>query len=213
MSGVTLKELIILIVEVVEKFLHTQKLKVCYYSFQQENMERVKHLAHQVNGSAKPVTAQSKDRSPPCDILLLDTLPAGCLATVALGLSNDFIGAYMQEMLRKGKQIYVLQDAAGHYRESSKAYHTMMDTYRSLLTEYGFVFLADGERGEEQEQRTPAIAHSAAYTGNVLSRKDVLQFGEGSQVLLGSGVVVTSLAADTARQRNIQLTRMKKEAE
>jgi hypothetical protein len=49
----------------------------------------------------------------------------------------------------------------------------------------------------------------ALYTGNVLSRQDLIAYSDADRIVIGRDVVVTALAVDEARARNIEMVRRK----
>lgn len=192
----TLREVVILVIEAVERALYLNRLRVGAYAFGAQGREQVLQAARCVNGSAGWI---APERDAPCDILLLDHIPLEWLPRLALGLREDALSSYLGRMAVAGKTIVVLGRAPEPEEHAPQAYRALLHSYRKILGGYGYLFLG--------EQAAEAGGGRAVYAGNVLSRKELLQHAAGGRIRVAPEVVVTPLAREAAREQGIVIIR------
>jgi hypothetical protein len=117
------------------------------------------------------------------------------LLEAALGLAFTPWGRLAGAMLSRGKPVFQLKKAPA---ESSPACRKMMKTYWARLAGLGVVLL------DTKEKNSPA---KTVFRKNVLSRRDLYGYKNTGRLIIGRGVVVTTLAAEAAKAMNIEIVR------
>jgi hypothetical protein len=199
----TLEELIRIVVETVERVIKLNRIKIIAYVFDQANVVETLEAAGVINGSAQLLSPKF-DSSPThdCgDILFLDYIPIEYLPKLALGICDNSLCRLINSMIASGKPIYVLKKSPEMSQKSSAAFKALLDTYSSLLKNYGFIFL--------EPEDTPECADSTPYhfTGNVLSLKELQNCSAGGKIIVEPKCVITTLAAETAKNMNVTIIR------
>lgn len=203
----TFEELIKIIVETVTKYFFLERQKVAALCFDEVNKTALMEAAQSINGRADYFSGSDIERiAGTYDVMFVDYIRFPDAAEAALGLAFSPWGRLMGNMLAQGKPVFQLKKTPGS-RELSPAYRAMLKGYWKQLYALGVRLLdADGTSGAVT---TEAAQTEAVYTGNVLSRKDLFAYANGGRLVLGKDVVVTDLAADTAKLMNIDIIRLK----
>ncbi len=203
----TRAELVAIVTDTVKQMLAVYRLRVFAYAFIPENQQSVLAAAKTINGCAELFVQDSVQ----CDVMVLDCIPAQYLAELALGLEQSPIANQLQAMVREGKKVFVLNSNHRVFPHAPAAYGALCETYLQMLESYGYVFLDTGttpstiaplQAVKNTENRKP-------YTGNVLSRKELLENAVNGKLFIGAKVVVTPLAAETASKHKISIVRSK----
>jgi hypothetical protein len=103
-------------------------------------------------------------------------------------------------MVAGGKPVFQLKKTPGS-GELNPACRTVLKAYWKRLYSLGVVLLDSGDSA------SGGAGKEALYTGNVLSRQDLIAYSNANRIVIGREVVVTVLAADEARARNIEIVR------
>ena len=200
----TLEQLIRIVVEAVERAITLNRFKIAAYAFNKANTEQTLQAARVINGSAVLLSNESLlSETDSCDILFLDSIPIEYLPKLALGICDDSVSRLINMMPAQGKTIFVLR-APEQLPNAPMAFKALMNTYRGLLNNYGYIFL-DSENNSSHNQ---GLAGSCRrFTGNVLSRADLMSYPRAGEIIVGPDCVVTALALETAKQKDVTIKR------
>lgn len=201
----TLESLVRIVIETVEKEAALRRLRVGACAFDKNNLEELREYAGSVNGKYRifePEGFPEEKAGNACDLLFVDRLPARLLAGLALGVGGDGPAIYMNGMILRGGAVFVLKDGTGITEATPPSRAELLRLYKKMLEKCGFVFLSSGGR-DGADALEPAV-----YGKNVLSRGELLAHARGGVITVGASVVITDLAKDTARDKNITITRI-----
>jgi len=196
----TLRQVIEVIIEVVERQLLLARQKVGALTFEEANRDALTRAAQAVNGQAdffSPSGGLAAESA--YDVLFIDRIPLTALGGIALGLGEGGPGALVHTMLSRGKPVFVLYRTVPP-RDISPAYGRLFEAYQQALERYGVVFLEGEGRAVEAD----------VYDKKVLTREDVLKMRNtagGGRIVVREGVVITGLARDTAQSLGIEIVR------
>jgi len=192
----TLKQLVLIVSEAVERAIILSRLKVTAFAFDKANTDKTLETARIVNGTAHELNPQSNDGG---DVLFLDCIPLEYLPKLALGIGDEPICRQILAMVAQGKTILVLGKSKDDLSNAPAACIELIGVYRRFLKFCGYVFL-DSD-GAFVNTRT-AQCH---FNGSVLSRGDLLSRAnvDIKEIIVKPDCVITTLAADTARSMNI----------
>lgn len=205
----TLNELKDIVTDVVNEVLALSALEVEFLAFSDKNKQLVRQAALSINGRASAFRPDDSCTLPP-DVLVVDSIPGALLPRLALGLFDDQMSRGIFKLLRHGSPVLVLkQEDVSHV--SQKGILALIDSYLGVLEAYGVIFLNRAGRENPHQTGVPAPRH--VFRGNVLSRQALLEHGSSGVITLGSSVLITDLARDTAREAGIQIRRESGERE
>jgi hypothetical protein len=196
-----IEELIRIIVETVTKYILLDRQKVLALCFDEANKAELMEAACSINGRADYVAGGDIEHIvEDYDVLFVDYIRFPDVAEAALGLAFSPWGRLIGSMVTRRKSVFQLKKTPGS-RDLNPACRTMLKAYWKQLYSLGVVLLdsggsAPGGTGKE-----------SIYTGNVLSRRELLACSGTDRIVIGREVVVTALAADEARARNIEIIR------
>jgi hypothetical protein len=199
----TIEKLVKIIAETAAKYIFLERQNVLALCFDEANKAELMEAAQSINGRADYAAAAGIERI--CenyDALFVDYIPFPDVAEAALGLALSPWGRLAGGMLARGKPVFQLKKTPGS-GELSPPYRAVLKGYWKQLYFLGVVLLDSGKppagtgKGRKEKQ----------YTKNVLSRQDLFDCGGVDRLIVAGGVVVTALAADTARAMNIELVR------
>jgi hypothetical protein len=212
-----LRELIKIIVEVVDHYLAVSRLKVLAVSFDEENggsgREEVLKAAWTINGEAVFSGADACNSAVDggaVDVLFVDYIPFSVAAEIALGLAVSPFGILAHRVLARGKPVFVLKKAPGSDTLRG-AYRELYKNYWRAIASFGVVLLP---REKAEDTGVKAARNGAAvYEKNVLSRSDIFKYANAEKLIVGKDVVITDLARDTAKKMNIKIERRQRYAD
>jgi hypothetical protein len=197
----TIEELIKIIVETVTKYIFLDRQKVLALCFDEANKTELMEAARCINGRADYISGGDIERAGgDYDILFVDYIRFPDVAEAALGLAFSPWGKLIGGMVAGGKPVFQLKKTPGS-AELNPACRTVLKGYWKQLYSLGVVLLNSGGSG------TAEAGKELLYTGNVLSRRDIFACSGAGRIVIGGKVVVTALAADEARARNIEIVR------
>lgn len=207
----TLERLVQIVVEIVEKTMILQKLQVGVCICDKANTEHTREYARTVNGEChifSPGNIVKEDVCVPCDILFVDFLPARYLAKLALYVCDDQFSLCINETVLRGGTVFVLNSENSLHKNTPAACIELLKKYMKMLESYGYVFLNYGGTIPEITGSAETSESSYTYRKNVLTRADLLPLASNSVVTVASSVLITDLARETARYRNIEIIRI-----
>ena len=139
----------------------------------------------------------------PVDVpVFIPELKLGQLMAIYSGIPCDAVSEAAIAVLAQGVRVHVLSELS--------QYHTIKlgkTPYAKRFTE-AYAFLAEsGLRVEGEEKCAPLKEDKAAKRGGVFTEKDAIQCVENGmkRVTLEKGVVITPLARDYARYKNLAI--------
>jgi hypothetical protein len=201
----TIEELVKIIVEIVAKYMFLERQRVLAVCFDDANSAALLEAAQTINGRADFFSGGAIERiTGDYDVMFVDYIRFPDAAEAALGLAFSPWGALAGKMLSRGKPVFQLIKTPGS-GELSPACRTMMKGCWKQLYALGARLLDTGGTGGGETKGE--AENEAAYTKNVLARQDLFAYAGAARLLIGRDVVVTSLAADTARDMGIQIVR------
>lgn len=201
----TIKELVEIIAGIAARYLFLERQKVLALGFDEANRTALIEAAQTINGRVDYFSSGAIDCiTGEYDVMFVDYIRCPNAAEAALGLAFSPWGVLAGRMLSRGKPVFQLKKMPGS-EELSPAYRALMKGYWKRLYSLGVRLLDEGRTGGGLDDGV--VKKEAAYTKNVLSRQDLLAFPGVERILLGKGVVVTSLAADTAKAMHIQIVK------
>jgi hypothetical protein len=196
-----IEELVKIIVETVTKYILLDRQKVLALCFDEANKTELMEAACSINGRADYAAGSGIERvGDDYDVLFVDYIRFPDVAEAALGLAFSPWGRLVGGMVARGKPVFQLKKTPGS-RELSPAYRTVLRAYWKQLYSLGVVLLDSGD------SVSGGAGKEVLYTGNVLSRRDLAACSNAGRIVIGREVVVTALAADEARARNIEIVR------
>jgi hypothetical protein len=212
----TSKRLTEIIIEEAQYYLAMSKLNIASASFDSANKNILLNAAQSVNGKAAFAAAsepQELEKLNGSDILFVDYLPLPIAAEIALGLTLSPFGKLAFNLLSCGKTIIALFGAP-ESQNLKGAYRSLYECYWNRLAAFGVIYLGVACAGQSKNgacagQDKQTNAGGKVYRGKVLSRQDLLHYGGEGKIVIGKDVIVTSLALDIARDKNIQIIRTK----
>jgi hypothetical protein len=197
----TIEELVKIIVETVTKYLFLDRQKVLALCFDEANKTELMEAARCVNGKADYIPGGDIERAGgDYDVLFVDYIRFPDVAEAALGLAFSPWGRLIGGMLAGGKSVFQLKKTPGS-RDLNPACRTVLKRYWKQLYLLGVVLLDSGGSS------AGGVKKDLLYAGNVFSRQDLFACSNADRVVVGREVVVTALAADEARARNIEIVR------
>jgi hypothetical protein len=201
----TIEELVKIIAETVTKYMFLERQRVLAVCFDDANRAALLEAAQTVNGRADFFSGGAIERiTGDYDVMFVDYIRFPDVAEAALGLAFSPWGALAGKMLSRGRPVFQLTKTPGS-GELSPACRTALKGYWKRLYSLGVRLLDTG--GNSGGETKGEAKKEAAYTKNVLSRQDLFAYAGAERLRIGRGVVVTSLAADTARDMGIQIVR------
>jgi hypothetical protein len=196
-----IEELVKIIVETVTKYILLDRQKVLALCFDEANKTELMEAACSINGRADYVPGSDIERvSDDYDVLFVDYIRFPDVAEAALGLAFSPWGRLIGGMVVKGKPVFQLKKTPGS-RELNPACRAVLKAYWKRLYSLGVVLLDSGNSAPG------GAGKEALYAGNVLSRQDLIAYSNADRIVIGREGVVTALAADEARARNIEIVR------
>ena len=200
----TLKELIRIIVEAVERYFFLERQNVLALYFDQTNRHELTEAAQSINGRAECVSAADIEHiTEEYDVVFVDYIPIHMVAEPALGLCVSPWGKLMASMFGRGKPVFQLKKApdSGTFSPACRA---LLKEHWARLSSLGVILLDVVNDKAELSEKPEAV-----YTGNVLSREDIFLYRSNNKIVVGKNVLITALAEDTARELRIALVRQK----
>jgi hypothetical protein len=197
----TIEELVKIIIETVTKDLLLDRQKVLALCFDEANKTELMEAACSINGRADYAAGSDIERiAEDYDVLFVDYIRFPDVAEAALGLAFTPWGRLMGGMVARGKPVFQLKKTPGS-GDLNPVCRAVLKTYWKRLNSLGVVLLDSGGSA------SGGAGKEALYTGNVLSRQDIIAYSNADRIVIGRDVVVTALAADEARAGNIELVR------
>ncbi|MDR2551582.1 MAG: hypothetical protein LBD31_00225 [Treponema sp.] len=206
----TFEDLIKIIVEAVTKYLFLERRKVLALCFDGENKTELMEAAQSINGRADYFSGGDIEKiNGDYDVMFVDYMPLSGLAEAALGLTISPWGRLMGTMLIRGRTVFQLKKAP-ESGDITPAYLELLRAYWTQLHKLGVVFLNSGiGRVSGKTGEAPVLGKKDVYIKNVLSRQDLMAYVGTDRLLVGRDVLVTALAADTARAMKINIVKQK----
>jgi len=202
----TLEELVKIIVEAVERHFFLDRQKVLALCFDEANKAELLEAANSINGRADYFSAADIERvGDGYDAMFVDYIPIFGVAEPALGLCITPWGKLMAAMVSRSKPVFQLKKAPSSY-EINPACRELLKEHWARLYSLGVVLLDNNAGGGHAGPKVPAKGE-AVYAKNVLSRQDIYGYLGINRLVVGKDVVVTALAADTAKALKIELAR------
>ena len=203
----TTEELIKIIVETVTKYIFLDRQKVLALCFDEANKTELLEAARSINGRADYIPADGIARAgDDYDVMFVDHIRFPDVAEAALGLAFSPWGRLIGGMVSRGKPVFQLKKTPGS-GELNPACRDVLKGYWKKLYSLGVVLLDSGGPAPSGGGGRPGAVKDTPYAGNVLSRRDLLRHTREGRLAIARGVLVTALAADTARDRNIEIVR------
>ncbi len=190
------KELIRIVIEVVESIKREQNQEVVGIFFNKENQTK---LEKKIN-SNKVFYHKTYNLEILPDVLYLDYISLNVLPNVALGLDSDVVSSLIKQMLLKGKKIIVLGFES--FESSNEAYNALFRNYYKMLENYGVVFELEDNVTENE------VKSKIKFEGKVLTKTDVVVNRECKLIIVDKNTVITDLAKDEAMKKNITISRI-----
>jgi hypothetical protein len=199
----TIEDLVRIIAETVAKYIFLERQKVLALCYDEANKPELLEAARSINGRADYVAANDIERvGENYDIMFVDYIRFPDVAEAALGLAFSPWGRLVGGMVSRGKPVFQLKKTPGS-GELNPAYRALLKGYWKQLYSLGLVLL-DSEYSAPGGDAGKAVEETR-YTGNVLSRQDLFKYTRGGRIVIARGVLVTALAADTAKAMNIEI--------
>lgn len=203
----TPEKLVRIVAETVQRMMALWGLSVGVCVFDAANKEKVCSYARSLNGKYRLLDIQQNtdNERRAFDVLFTDKLPAGYLARLALGISDDTPTQYINETVLQGGTIFVLDDGPPFWEKTPASYAALLAEYRSILRSYGYVFLDTGKYPggtSATEQK-----YIEMRDRKVITQADIILLENGSSLSTNGAAVITDLAKDTALRKNITITR------
>ena len=199
----TLHKLIEIVAEAFERVMYLSRLHVEMLSFNERNRELIRRAACSINGAADVFVFENR-QTPRPDVLVIDAIPDALLPRLALGLFEDELSRSLFGLIRNEVPILVLCQY-GSMERLPQGLAGLTACYLEILKGYGVVFL-DQMRSRPVSGACPP-SKDAVFRENVLSRQALLNCGSSGNLVLGSNVLVTNLAEETARDMRITIIR------
>jgi hypothetical protein len=200
-TNMTIEELVKIIAETVTKYILLDRQKVLALCFDEANKTELMEAARSINGRADYVPGTDIERiGESYDVMFVDYIRFPDVAEAALGLAFSHWGRLIGGMVARGKPVFQLKKTPGS-RELNPACRNVLKGYWKQLYLLGVVLLDSGGSA------AGGAAKEILYTGNVLSRQNLLACSKADRIVIGREVAVTALAADEARARNIEIVR------
>jgi hypothetical protein len=209
-----MEELIKIIIEVIEKQQSFSKGKARILATAVDEADRADVLAAatQVSGDVTFVPLNGLDGvKEPYDMLFFDYVALDQAAEFALGLTITPLGRKVFEFLSRGKPTYILKKDPKS-PETKPLYRTLLKRHWAALAELG-MGVCHGDWLSALQARCgggdtgAAKVSRAKYTKNVLSRADLADYEGAGKIVVSKDVVVTCLAAETAKKMGIDIVR------
>lgn len=205
----TSKRLTEIIIEEVQYYLAIAKMKIASVSFSGQSAQKDALLkaARSINGETSFAAAddiQEIEKLSVADILFVDYLPLPTAAEIALGLTISPFGKLAFNLLSCGKPIFALF-ATPESQNLKGAYKSLYECYWNRLAAFGVIYLGGVACSGQDKQ----ASNGKIYKGKVLSRQELLNYSGEGRIVVGKDVVITSLALDLAKDKNIQIIKAK----
>ena len=201
----TIEELARIVAETVTKYIFLERQRVLALCFDEANKTELLEAARSINGKADYVAASNIDSAGEnYDVMFVDYIRFPDVAEAALGLAFSPWGRLAGGMVSRGKPVFQLKKTPGS-AELNPACRAALGCYWKQLDSLGVVLLDSG--GPDPAGAADRGVKETPYAGNVLSRRDLLRHTREGRLVIARGVLVTALAADTARDRNIEIVR------
>lgn len=192
----TLEKLIRIVIEAVEKALALQRLRVAILLFDGANGERVERAAARLGAPYRRLGREDANEAT-FDVVFTDALPASHFAKLALGIIDSAEAGLLHETVMNGGTVFVLGGTPAILERTPPACAALLQKYRAMLESYGYIFL-DGLAASKTE--------SCDLRGRrVIGGGDVALLPDNCQLLADRGTVITSLAAERARDKKIAI--------
>lgn len=198
----TLESLVRIVTEVVEQVMQRQRLKVGACVFDQENEKTV--IEHMSGINDKGVIYRGAFPTELPDMLFIDCIPSRYMPKLALCLLDDEFTSFFGHVLLSGRKIVVINPTT----VGNGAIQPLFESYRRMLESYGVCFLGYSENFIVTPKITDGISNADSineFTGNVLSKKDVLENSKNGKIYVSKGVIITQLAKEEAELRKIEI--------
>lgn len=190
-----IKELIKIIIEVVEKIKNEENQQVIGICFDKSNQEKLKEKI----SANKVFYYKDYNEVKLPDILYLDFISLDILPQVALGIANDNISSLIKKMLLNDKKIIVL----GYEKlDVNNGYHKLFASYYKLIEGYGITF------EDNKNKEVDILNNQLKFDGKVLTKKDIIFIENCEVILVEKSTVITDLAREEAVRKNITISRI-----
>ncbi len=149
------------------------------------------------------------------DFVLLDDVAPALLADLALGRGSCPGARAVSEALLSGKGVYLAAEGLAHRRYQHQAnprYYAMLEEYTAQLGRFG---VCVAPKGELVRKLTHVPSHAATEKENRVeapglltaeeARKLCRSCGSGGVLQVAAGTVITPLARDVLREKNVSL--------
>jgi hypothetical protein len=204
--SISFEELMNIITAVVEEQLALSKKRVLAVACKNDNKDALLAAARGINGNADYCLLADLDKAARnYDVFFVDYLSNATLAEVALGLGLSQLGQWVGAYLGHRKPVFVT--CQKRFAGGVPAYDALFDQYRQTVEAYGVVFLDGAAPAKVEQPSAPSVITAGLYTKNVLSKADLYPYRSAGKVVVGKNVLVTTLAADAARDMKIAITR------
>ncbi len=184
-----IKELIMVVIEVVEKVKKEENQHIVGIFFHKDNESKLKDYSSNVYNYKN----YHKTWLP--DVLYLDFISVKILPKVALGIDDNSIASLIKEMLMKNKKIIVL-DYDPSIISDNKAYYSLFENYYKIVESYGITF-----------EKQKAI-NKINLKEKVLTKNHIIANKNYKEIVVNKNTVITTLALDEAQKENIIIRRI-----
>jgi hypothetical protein len=205
-----MEELIKIVIEVVEKQRTLTRAKILATAVDEADKADVLAQASLVSSDVTFVPVSGLDGvTDTFDMLFFDYVPLCQAAEFALGLTVTPLGRRVFEFLSRGKPTYILKKDP-RSAEVKPAYRTLLKKHWGALAELG-MGVCHGDwlatlQGVQGSGGSTSV-NTAKYVKNVLAREDLPEYASAGKIVVGKNVVVTCLAAETAKKMGIDIVR------
>ncbi len=189
-----IKELIKIIIEVVDEVMKQENQVVVGIFFNKDNEEKLK----KESSFDKIFYYKDFQENALPDVLYLDFIAVSLLPNIALGLENDNISKLVKNMLLNGKKIIVLGLENLEVNNCNEGYNKLFENYYKILESYGIIF----------KNKMTNLNKSNVFEGNVLTKKDILICKEHKELIVKENTVITMLAKEEAIKYNIKIVKV-----
>jgi hypothetical protein len=212
----TKEELVKIITEVIESQRAFSKAKILATAVDEADKADVLAAATQVSDDVTFVPMSGLDGvTENYDMLFFDYVALDQAAEFALGLTITPLGRKVFAFLSRGKPTYILKKDPKS-PETKPRYRTLLKRHWGALAELG-MGVCHGDWLAQLKEKCScgcdcgcsggASSNTVKYTKNVLSRADVAEYASAGKIVICKDVVVTCLAAETAKKMGIDIVR------
>ncbi len=189
-----IKELIKLIIEVVDEVMKQENQIVVGIFFNKDNEPKLKEECK----FNEIFYYKDFEESALPDVLYLDFISISLLPHIALGLENDNISKLIKNMLLNGKKIIVLGLENEEVSSCNEGYSKLFENYYKILESYGIIF----------KNKMTNLIKTNVFDGKVLTKKDILICKEHREIIVKENTVITMLAKEEAIKYNIKIVKV-----